>query len=583
MQANLQVPTCYPGHVYVAGEQKRPDQKKWDTVRARGVEIDYGLARLDKPGLEMPRKWTAMVKDDLHKLRQPDPPKFTHALAGIGLSGARPMVSANTAYNKAKALLGRVYRQGKPAPWGKGPAPYIWKWAERFIPELLPEFRTHHMGVEEWLTTMPSRRRRALEQAYERYCRTDWQMSYEKFCAFVKTELLPGFSKVGCDLDRLEEMMDRIIQGPHDVTHIIAGPWLKPMIKSLKEAWDSNNAIFYGSNSPEELHKWLQRFVASDRLYFWSDFTMFDNTHSRESWAFMRALYRRAGVDDPNFWRVLDAWEKPKGRIGPMRYRGPVMNASGRDDTALANGVLNGIATFLSATAAYLDKPLCTLTVQDVRYARTVLLLSVCGDDSLGSVPLLSGARASIFQNKIKDNLRMFGFTAKLFSSDKLSDAVYLGMRPYPTNSGWFWGKTIGRATYKMGWALLKGERDLAAHITGVAEMHSLCSSHVPVLSDLAAKILELRSGAKRTPVALDPNKPWEWTFRSGVKYDDLTLRAVAEAYSVRPTELGQHEVDQEVTVSDIKDLIDTIRGIQAIPCVVDHWVWRRMVLSDDL
>ncbi len=81
----------------------------------------------------------------------------------------------------------------------------------------------------------------------------------------------------------------------------------------------------------------------------------------------------------------------------------------------------------------------------------------------------------------------------------------------------------------------------------------------------------------------LDPNRPWEWTYKSGVKYDELTLQAVAEAYSVRPTSLGQHEVDQEVTVKDIKALIDVIKGIRQLPCVVDHWVWRRMVLSDDL
>ncbi len=585
VQSNLQVPTCYPGMVRVQGEQYPPAKKKWDTVVTKEgqVEIDLGLALLDRPGMEKPKKWVHMQKEDLAKLIKPDPPRFTHALAGIGLSGARPMVSANTSYNKAKALFGRMFRAPSRKPWGQGPKPGVWKWARQFVDELLPHFIAHSMSVEEWLDSMPSRRRVALEQAYERYKRAGWMESYKKFCAFVKTELLPGFSKTNCDLDRMVEMLDRLIQGPHDCTHVIAGPELKPLVKLLKKVWHSENAIFYGSTSPEQLHLWLQGLVSQGGTYFWSDFAMFDNTHSKESWGFMKYLYSRAGINAPDFWRVMKAWEKPTGKIGPMRYKANVMNASGRDDTALANGILNGVATFLSTAAALLNKPLQSLTISDVRKARSEIRLSVCGDDSLGSVPTLPENRVGQFRQAVIDNISEFGFEAKLFMSDRLSDAVYLGMRPYPTRKGWFWGKTIGRATYKMGWVLLKGDRDVMAHITGIADMHTLCSSHVPVLADLARKITELRVGARRTPVVLDENKPWEWTFQGGVPYDDLTLKAVADAYTVKPTAIGQHEVDQEVTVADVKDLINTIEGIKQLPAVVDHWLWRRMVLSDDL
>jgi hypothetical protein len=100
-------------------------------------------------------------------------------------------------------------------------------------------------------------------------------------------------------------------------------------------------------------------------------------------------------------------------------------------------------------------------------------------------------------------NLKLFGFVPKLFTSDRLEDCVYLGMRPYPTKSGWLWGKTIGRATYKLGWVTIKGDQDLMALMTGIADMHALCSRHVPVLSDIARKIVELRRGAKRTQSSL--------------------------------------------------------------------------------
>lgn len=583
---NLHVPTCYPGIVKVRGEQFPPDAKKWDTVKVEDgqVEIDKRLAALDRPGMELPRDWEPLTKERIDELLKPEPPRYTHALAGIGLSGARPMVSANTSYNKAKALFGRVFRQAEAKPWGRGPKPGVWKWARKFVPELLPDFRpTHLMSVEEWLHSMPSRRRAALEDAHEMYKRSGWKDGFEKFSSFVKTELLPCFSKTTCDLDRMKSMIDRLIQGPHDCTHVIAGPELKPLVHALKVVWGPENAIFYGSSSPEALHQWLQEIVAQGGTYFWSDFSMFDNTHSRESWAFMRYLYAKAGITGRDFWKVMNAWQKPKGRIGPMRYKANVMNASGRDDTALANGILNGVATFLSVAAAYLEKELQDLTVEDVRQVRSVIRLSVCGDDSLGVMPALPEARVEQFRQQVKQNISHFGFECKMFCSNKLSDAVYLGMRPYPTKKGWFWGKTIGRATYKMGWVLLQGGRDVMAHITGIADMHVLCSSHVPVLADLARKIVELRSGAKRTPVYLDPNRPWEWTYKAGVPYDDLTLQAVADAYTVKPSLSGPHEIDQDVTVEDVKSLIETIEGIQALPCVVDHWLWRRMVLADDL
>jgi hypothetical protein len=113
--------------------------------------------------------------------------------------------------------------------------------------------------------------------------------------------------------------------------------------------------------------------------------------------------------------------------------------------------------------------------------------------------------------------------------------------------------------------------------------MHALCSQHVPVLADLANKIVELRQGAKRTPVKLDPSKPWEWTFKSGVLYDDLTLQEVAKTYSAPTTRGNPVEVQRDVSVDDVRDLIKTIHSVQKLPCVIDHWLWKHMIACDDL
>ncbi len=129
-----------------------------------------------------------------------------------------------------------------------------------------------------------------------------------------------------------------------------------------------------------------------------------------------------------------------------------------------------------------------------------------------------------------------------------------------------------------------KGQ-DLAAHITGVADMHVLCSSHVPVLSDLARKIVELRQGKKRTPVKLDENKPWEWTFKSGVDYDDITLQAVADMYSTNAsrTTTEMSHVACHTSVEEVRELIEEIRAVPCLPFVLRSEVWQRMVWMDDL
>lgn len=587
VQQNLHVPTCYPGLVYVQGEQFPPKTSKWDKVKYQEgqVQIDRNLLT-GRPGHFMrPKTLENFDHSKLREIMDEAPKRWRFALAGIACAGARPMVSASTPYVQAKALCGRAFLAQDPAEWGPGPAPEIWRWARRFIPILLPDFMTRPMDFEQWLATMPSVRRKLLREAWEKYSRNGWKPGYRRFRAFVKSELLPGFGKSKLGLDKMTEMIDRLIQGPHDVTHVVAGPKLKPFVGLLKEVWGVEGPIFYGSVGPDKLHQYLQRIAAGGGTYFWCDFSMFDVTHSSDSWKFLHHLYWKGGIRDPDFWKVLkEAWLRPRGSIGPFSYQADVMNASGRDDTALANGLLNGFATYLSAISAYSGKALCTLTERDVRAARAYLLLSVCGDDSLGKLPFMSTEKRQQFHERMARNIRMFGFEAKLASSERLVDAVYLGMRPYPVAGEWHWGKTIGRSTYKMGWVTVDKERDVMAHITGIADMHLRCSSHVPVLADLAEKIVELRQGAKRTPVFLDSNRPWEWTRESGVKYDRETLEAVAQAYSTRRDLFSPGvEMDQEVTVADVLDLIQTIRGVGQLPCVVDHWLWRRMVLVDDL
>lgn len=571
------MPTCYPGLVYIRGQQVEADAKKMASVSLEGGKVEISRARLtaSKPEYsDRTKGYKPFGVSDLPGLKKfgEDHPPFTHALAAIACSGARPMVSSRSPYNCAKALLGRVFRKAPARAWGTGPKPGVWKKAWQFVDLLFPGgLRAEEMSVPEWIQSMPSRRREPLRRAAERLERTGWMPHYELFSSFVKTELLPAFSKhQNGELLPLDAIVDRLIQGPADEAHCLMGPKLKQLTKELKRVWNSANHVFYASSGPEELHKFLQEKLCDGaHQYFWCDFSMYDNTHSKDSWGFLGKLYRRAGIIDPLFWTVFDAWMSPSGKIGPLKYKARVMNASGRDDTALANAILNGVATTLSIIAALAGKSVLSLSAADVKRWREKFSLSVCGDDSLGALPPFSQSQMESLRSVISANLAEFGFEAKLGTSPRLEDAVYLGMRPYPTRQGWFWGKTIGRSTYKMGWATIKGKNDLMAHITGVADMHVLCSSHVPILSDLAHRIVALRTGMKRTPPVLDANRPWEWTQCSGVQYDDVTLMSVAETYGV--------------SVGELQSLITQIHSIDRLPAVIDSPVWRRMIWVDDL
>lgn len=599
LQMNLQVPDVHPGLVQHYGSQFPPSAKKWQDVDTlyrdqRGamqsrVKICWSSARVKERFGSRGVKWDNFVKEDMEKLAsfQDRHPKFTHA--GIACSGATPMVSAKTVYNQAKAILGRVFRQQAPAAWGAGPYPGLWQKMQEFVDILLPGFKedVQPMSFEEWLQTMPARRKLALQRAHDQYVRRGLRPSDRFFKAFVKEELLPGFAQtlaldtevadrpVRGELFQLQEMLDRLIQGPADITHTVNGRFLKPYVQRLKKVWHSSFPIVYGSAGPETLHKFLQRLVARHAMFVEIDYSMFDSTFSDDCVDFMESLYTNM-AGNPDCKTVLDWWRRPEGFIGPFKYSaGRTMNASGRDDTALMNGVLNGIAATVSFAAAYWMVSPMELTVTQLKAFLPYMDLSVCGDDSLCALPPLTGEARAEFSRRVSANIRMFGFEAKMAIYDQVEDATYLGKMAHQTEKGWFWAVTPGRSSYKMPYIKRPSGRDVMAEMTGIADMHMKCSSVSPILYELAKRIVELRQGAKRTPVVLDPNKPWEWTLNAGVVYDQTTVECLAGRYS--------RKAGVAVNASDIWRLIEKIRGVQQLPCVLDDPTWRLIIATDDL
>jgi hypothetical protein len=495
-------------------------------------------------------------------------------LAGMAVAGATPAVSNLDAHNSVKAVLARVFRAPK-----YDPDPSVWAHARELFKSLFRSLTQDYvpMTVSAWLKTMPARRRAALLRAKDIVDLDVWRPSWGKFNSFIKSEKLPGFEKKFGSLLPATTMIDRLIQGPADEAHIIAGPLLKPVMVKLKEVWNNESPIFYGGVAPDLLNAWFNNRYRNGMWAVCCDYSMYDNSHSDCSWNFMWGLYNKLRLFelDPRFSLIFEAWRRPVGRMTgkgwALRYQAPCMNASGRDDTALANGLLNGVVFYLSAMAARLEKSVLDLSVRDLRSG--LCWLSVCGDDSLCllSFSLAEKAYRDAFVRRLSTNISSFGFDAsaeKMSVTDNPFNMVYLAMRPYPAQGRWWFGRTIGRAIWKMGWVLDGVGLDCPARVTGDCEAIAITQAVVPVLYDHAVGYLKSRVGCKRLVPAADPNRPWTTGVQTPL-YEADTLMYVAQGY--------------DLTLRELVELCDQLRSISSYPCVVDNPALIRIVTYDDL
>jgi hypothetical protein len=577
--------TCTTGTVHVPGSERPPKLKKWASVKLEKKDITI-------PGswIGSPERRVAFTKDMLPlvwRFQPQDNGRERVRLNGIGISGANVMVSANTRFNQLKALAGRAFlaREVKPTQTA-------WNKAEELLPVLLPiPFDRPPMKVEDWIRSMPSRRRKPLEQAAKRYALNGLTKKDLMFKSFVKAEKLPDFAKLK-DTDILmpmapltpqtsagveDGMIDRLINGPEEVAHVVAGPALKPQLGALKEQWHWEHALFYAAVGPELLTKWLNRVATEGKMPVWCDMSMMDRSHSTLSWDFMERRYRQIPGLSADFWTVLKAWRRPKGTMGPIRFQAHTMNASGRDDTSLANGVLNGIVLLLSLAACINHCEIDQLTEAMVVRCMQIVDIAVAGDDSLCWIPLRQESELAQLKKDMQRHIASFGFVAKLECSLCKWKAVFLGMRPLPVGDHLEWTKTAGRALYKLGW-MLDPVGDGAAWAHGVCDATARCFANTPILREVCLKYCQLREGAKKTPIRGDENRPWDFlasNYTSGA-WDSTTLSSFCEAYS---------DADMGITLTpeSVRDCIAEVDRLSAVPAVVNHWVLRWLVHYDDL
>lgn len=246
-----------------------------------------------------------------------------------------------------------------------------------------------------------------------------------------------------------------------------------------------------------------------------------------------------------------------------MWYLCEVANASGRDDTALANALLNGLALSMSFAAALAGVPVSSVGRAELQRASDLVRIAIVGDDSL----VCCDFQVSEYADAIQRNIETFGLVVKAEHSRNLWDVTFLGSMPYQTRSGLFWGPTIGRRMYKAFW-----QADPIGHLPswtkGVAMQLSLFT-HVPILSDIADRVLTLLDRHTGT-ATYNEDKPYHNRLTKTVPWDDVTVEWMCRRYKgLTP---GAFVRDRAV-----------IGGISRLPVVLHSEVCTVCVAQDDL
>lgn len=605
-----------------------------------GKDFETGLHYLGSlaPIWEVEKPMPNIEVDPKVKVKMPTDPVFLRTsevvperkqagwLIGFGIAKCPPMVTMKTLSAAARAVCCRIARR-----LTKFPEDNIWAHASRIaysvtslMGGLITPLEVRPMTPREWLAGFKPERRQALETALMSYeeagrCLPLANHKWTKFSAFVKREWLPNFEKTElvpsrkctcrqCALNHrkfhtpyrqivpLEVYKPRAINAPEDVTHVVTGPALRTFCHHVRDIWNYQAPVFYGSTKPQHLDDWLNACAAIPRFVAWSDYTMFDCTHSKQTWRVLRELYRRLLPPDwehyEAFWKVLDAWEAPVGSMSAkrdkiryqVRYKGRAMNASGRDDTALANAVLNAIAIVLAVTAVDHGTTVWNIDADDVRSTLTCCSVSIVGDDSLVWLPPLKqdGYTWSLNDAKnLSDEIARFGFIAKVGISHRVEDAVFLGNRPYRVDGRWYWAPTIGRRLFKHH-CRASVEGDPIAWLRGIALFEAQCYGFVPIIGEMARRVLTLTAGhAITTHRTSRFEGDIEWSERHAPpRPDGETYFHCAVAYTQQENALGW--TPGAIGLEDLMAVEELVGMATELPCIISHPALEHIMLVDD-
>lgn len=428
-----------------------------------------------------------------------------------------------------------------------------------------------------WLNDFPPARVKTVLNELRVYDSQRWKNS---FLFFIKNEL----TVMGCAYNRSFQtpVNPRLICPPPVLHHCVAGPRLKPLTSYLHDLWSWDSPIFYaGGATPEIMNKWLNSISTpcclqfkKDILVVENDFSKYDSTYSDPALNFVTYVYSCWGLDlhqHPHLLEVFKAWRNPKGRTPCGRFvRAPVMNASGRDDTALMNALLNGLVQFYSFTMELYN----SVNIDTVEKAKKTLQIVCLGDDSLTILPRVKedGTRWSL--DAVQNTIATFGFECHdSFIRRTPASMVFLGCRPYPCLSpdgqevaGW--GPTIGRRIVRMGFCRDPDTTGILEWYAGFRGMGPYLM-HVPIIREIMTKTMALVPTPKNLVVA-PGDIPW---YKAQMFTPYLTSnRKYVDDYMMMVYSWSRH---------DQKGWEEIVNGIKHVPVVISYEPIEHVIAMD--
>lgn len=403
------------------------------------------------------------------------------------------------------------------------------------------------------------------------------------FSFFLKREV----DTHGCDRSgRRPAMNPRIICNPSPISQVLVGPYMRVATKHLHHILSLDNpGTYFGGLGPNDGNTWARRIfdndfkiclpgVGSGKDYaiIENDFSKFDATYNSDAFKFVYSVYRYWGLpmDNELFMHVLDTWKKPKGRFrSGTLVSAPIMNASGRADTALMNALINyfvQLSAFLEVTySREVDK----ISREELSNFFETFRIAVLGDDSLTVVPYKEG-----MEGNVSDIIQHYGFEARDMKVHRdAKHAVFLGNRLYPVLEGGLptisWGPTIGRRMFKMGTAT-DIQDDPTDWLRQTSEATIIQAGFVPILGDMARKTFELSRHVYKGNSIKEEKLKYKQPFISNCcttcDYERIGSYMM-EVYSL--------------SVEDLTQMYTLIHSIQHVPCIITCPLFDALVTKD--
>ncbi len=453
-----------------------------------------------------------------------------------------------------------------------------------------------HEHFEKWVSRFPGPVQTRLRDARKRVSETGVTKRDGKFTLLLKQE----FADAGAPTYNSPELntywgqpdrnTPRIIQAPEAEAHAVMGPWCWAttlLLKKLLPAW---HFIHYaGCDKPEELDAWADTTEAAfppGNFFLEADISQMDASYSKPLLQFIWWFYSLLGwPSSGNVPKIFWWWAKPRGRSRDgVRYSADYMNASGRDDTAVMNGLMNSLIMIVSAARMKPDGT--NRSLQDVLTMKPTLLRDhlwqmrgiVQGDDSLAAFPSSFGR--ALHSGCVDDTYARAGFKTTSTVKRNFLLSIFLGSRPWPclVAEGMSkvrhirWGPTLGRRLIKFGWQRTRDSQP-NVRMYQVADAVARAYPHVPLLSEVAQRTaLILQNHAKvaaRRPAPIDLSN-WDKlrVKRSPAETHPDALWMLAEIYGV-----GHASYEEFRT---------KLGCLRSLPQFLDCDALRRVVTIDD-